>query len=280
MTNSIMFTKPMLAKKFEDYESRIEYPVFVQPKLDGVRAIWDGQTLRSRTGHVFMSMIGVKRELLANFRDFPLDGELYCHSMGFDEISGTCRRHDGDDFRITYNVFDYPDQYVDLTARIKCLRELFSPEALPSKKLLRVILVPTQEAKSREEIEVLMNSSVAAEYEGVMIRNPKSKYQFCRTKDLLKYKRWKTSLAKIEGMLAGEGKHLGRLGALKIHGSDGWECEVGTGFSDFEREKLWNEQEVWIGQFIEVKFQETTQNGVPRFPVYLRMVNPSDLTRE
>jgi ATP-dependent DNA ligase len=72
----------------------------------------------------------------------------------------------------------------------------------------------------------------------------------------------------ITGFVEGQGKHLGRLGYVKTSKGD-----VGSGFTDIEREILWSEAKAarLIGQVIEVSCMQFTPNGQFRHPSFVRM---------
>ena len=72
----------------------------------------------------------------------------------------------------------------------------------------------------------------------------------------------------IVGLEEGTGRHSGKLGAVKIN-YNGVNVKVGSGFSDEEREQVWNDQESFIGRIIEVRYQEVTPDGSLRFPTFV-----------
>ncbi len=72
--------------------------------------------------------------------------------------------------------------------------------------------------------------------EGLMARRPRSKYEAGRSNTLLKVKTFHDAEARVVGHAPGAGKHKGRLGALIVELADGTKFNVGTGFSDAERE--------------------------------------------
>ena len=72
--------------------------------------------------------------------------------------------------------------------------------------------------------------------EGLMLREPASRYEAGRSSTLLKVKRFHDAEAQVVEHLPGAGRHKGRLGALAVVLPDGTEFSVGTGFSDAQRE--------------------------------------------
>ena len=272
--------KPMLAKQFHKHRDKIKFPVMVQPKIDGLRMLWDGEHVASRTGKDSLHVPpAVLAELEANWRGFPLDGELYCPDLSFEALSGALRRHEPSPELdlIKYWVFDTPAaEHRSFNVRYDMLHTEFnrqfdrwigevfdSPRASYS-----LALISTWKATSFDEIDGMQADCLAQGYEGVMVRDPLSPYEHKRTAALLKYKVVETMRCRIVGFQEGTGKHKGRLGALLLEGPEGLKCKVGTGFSDEQREDIWSHRDWHIGEFVVVEYQEKTKYGVPRFPRY------------
>jgi len=98
--------------------------------------------------------------------------------------------------------------------------------------------------------------------EGLMLRQPGSLYEGCRSSTLLKVKTFLDDEATVVGYEDGKGRHKGRVGSI-ILSWEGKEFKVGTGLSDKERE-----DPPPIGSKITFKYQELSTGGIPRFPVY------------
>jgi len=97
-----------------------------------------------------------------------------------------------------------------------------------------------------------------------MLRKPGSRYEVGRSSSLLKVKTFHDTEARVIGHAPGAGRHKGRLGALIVEMQDGTKFNVGTGFSDNERENPPK-----VGAIITFRYQELTKDGVPRFPSYV-----------
>ena len=98
-----------------------------------------------------------------------------------------------------------------------------------------------------------------------MLRKPGSFYETKRSNTLLKVKSFFDAEAVVIDHEPGKGKHKGRLGALVCRTAAGAECNVGTGFSDKERQSP-----PAIGSKITYRYQELGKdNGVPRFPSFV-----------
>lgn len=100
--------------------------------------------------------------------------------------------------------------------------------------------------------------------EGLMLREPKSKYEAGRSTTLLKVKSFLDAEAEVIGHEPGAGRHKGRLGALAVKLPNGTRFSVGTGLSDQERVNP-----PAVGSIITFRYQELSEGGVPRFPSYV-----------
>jgi DNA ligase-1 len=119
--------------------------------------------------------------------------------------------------------------------------------------------------------------AVAGGYEGIMIKDPEAQYECKRSVAWLKLKPFiEVSLEVIE-VEEGTGRNIGRLGALVCEGVDDGKSikvNVGSGFSDNDRDSFWNASSEVVGQIVEVRADAVTQNQDGsyslRFPRYLR----------
>jgi DNA ligase-1 len=100
--------------------------------------------------------------------------------------------------------------------------------------------------------------------EGLMLRQPGSRYEAGRSSTLLKVKTFHDAEARVVEHLPGAGRHKGRLGALAVELPDGTSFSVGTGFSDAQRENP-----PPVGSLITFRYQELSDRGVPRFPSFV-----------
>eukprot|EP01102_Stenamoeba_stenopodia_P003500 TRINITY_DN1356_c0_g1_i1.p1 TRINITY_DN1356_c0_g1~~TRINITY_DN1356_c0_g1_i1.p1 ORF type:complete len:349 (+),score=121.00 TRINITY_DN1356_c0_g1_i1:843-1889(+) len=98
-----------------------------------------------------------------------------------------------------------------------------------------------------------------------MLRKPGSKYCNGRSSNLLKVKQFYDEEAKVIGYKKGEGRVSGMMGALECVLTNGVQVTIGTGFNDAQRKKPPKK-----GSVITFKYQELSDKGHPRFPVFLR----------
>jgi DNA ligase 1 len=264
------FADPALAKTGVELLLAQNAPAGLNPtgyliseKLDGVRAIWDGITLRFRSGRTVVA----PNWFLAKLPQTPLDGELWLARGKFDVLSGMVRKIqpiDADWEQITYKVFELPGgagNFADRAARIKLIvRGIDSPQILGVEQF-RIV---TQTA-----LKDRLKSVVAAGGEGLMLHRADAPYLTGRNDALLKLKLLSDAEAVVFAHVAGKGKYAGMLGALEVKTDDGQRFKLGTGFSDEQRKSP-----PAIGSKVTYTFRDHTPSGKPRFASFLRMANP------
>ena len=103
------------------------------------------------------------------------------------------------------------------------------------------------------------------DWEGVVVRNPDSKYVTKRDPNSLKVKNFQDAECEVIEHHKGEGKYKNSFGSLTCRTSEGIAFDIGAGFTENERKNPPH-----IGAMITYKYQEITKGGKPRFPVYLR----------
>lgn len=254
---------PMLAQTYG--KKVMAFPVFAQPKIDGLRCMArmvNGDVeLYSRTGAVFHSVDHI-RSALHNFLkknpDLVLDGELYSSDIPFEELSGLCRRGKDQAVGVAYHVFDVVLNEKQFQERMACWKDIRATCVHP---------VETIMLKSADEIEDYMDVCLSKGYEGVVLRDPCGLYEVGhRSWSLQKHKRFHEEEFEITGFAEGVGREKGAVI---------WECVTKTGKTfrvrptgDHDQRRKWlTDAPSYIGKMLTVCFQEYTQQGVPRFPV-------------
>jgi DNA ligase-1 len=102
--------------------------------------------------------------------------------------------------------------------------------------------------------------------EGVMIKDPNSKYENKRSNFLLKVKKFEDAEATVIGHQKGTGRCSDMCGAILVRGDDGIEFKIGSGFDDAQRRKPPK-----IGARVTYKYMGKTNAGKPRFPIFMRV---------
>ena len=149
---------------------------WMSEKLDGMRAYWDGAQLLSRLGNV----IHAPDYFIARLPKQPLDGELFLSRKSFQKTCAICRRQDKPDTwkQLKFLVFDAPAHGGEFEERLEFIQSLAKhPYAEPHAHARCKSVAHLKDELAR--IEALGG-------EGVMLRQPKSKYAIGRSATLLK----------------------------------------------------------------------------------------------
>ncbi len=230
---------------------------WMSEKLDGVRAFWDGERFISRLGNEFFA----PKWFTASFPKLPLDGELWGGRKLFQRTVGIVKRQDESPLwkELKYLVFDAPKHGGVFEERVA-----FVEETVRALKHDHLHAVEHLVCKGTEHLKTELARVEGLGGEGLMMRQPRSRYEAGRSSTLLKVKSFHDTEARVIGHVPGAGRHKGRLGALLVELPDGTQFNVGTGFSDAEREAPPK-----LGAIITFRYQELSNGGVPRFPSYV-----------
>ncbi|MBL8523721.1 MAG: DNA ligase [Betaproteobacteria bacterium] len=248
----------LLAKVLDPSVDPAQY--LVSEKFDGVRAIWDGKTLRFRSGNV----VNAPAWFLAKLPKESLDGELWLARSKFEELSGIVRKAEpiDDEWKqIKYLIFELPNGEGDFAARAERIRNIVKRAAWP-----QLIAVEQFRVADRAALKRKLDEVVKAGGEGLMLHLADAPYITGRSDVLLKLKPLDDTEAKVVEHIAGKGKYAGMMGALRVEMPDGKRFVIGTGFTDEVRRKP-----PAIGSTITYTHRGLTKNGLPRFASYLRV---------
>jgi DNA ligase-1 len=117
--------------------------------------------------------------------------------------------------------------------------------------------------EGQERFVELNKAAVDGGYEGVMIKDVDAPYECKRTHAWLKAKPFIEVTLEVKDVEEGTGRNLGRLGAFVCEGIDDGKkinVNVGSGFSDANRDDFWNSRINIKGQLVEVRADAITQN--------------------
>lgn len=283
----------------------------LEPKLDGVRVLMmvipsdfgDITTICfSRNGKLFENFTHIEEQVRENFtkllrscanvdqsrgliNGFVLDGEVIGNT--FQELMRQARRKSdvqADDS--VFNIFDilpledFRRGYwnAQLSKRIKLL-EAMRPvvDTMANVELLPHIMVDLDIAEGHDQLNRYAKDQVNAGFEGIMIKEVGAPYECKRSTSWMKWKPTITVDLEVIGIEEGTGRNLRRLGALVCHGTDDGKeitVNVGSGFSDADRDDYWTNRNLVIGRTAEVLCDVITQNQDGtyslRFPRFVR----------
>ncbi len=282
--------KPMLAFKVQQYGHQLSNPFYVQPKLNGVRALCNGTHFQSRDEHlwkpkVLAHLFEQAQPIFQRFPNFITDGELYKHGLSLQKINQAVavNRHEPTSVTpaIEYHIFDLLDVEQgakDFSYRAEQLDAVQS--IITNFQLTHIKVVPTHLCGSMDMTEPLYKNYLKAGYEGLMYRSLGCMYGLAencgnkenRWKCLLKRKEWLDKEFQILDLKITEGKK-GERGFRVYCGleNSGKFFTVGSGLSDDELDYYIENSP--IGQWVKVKFETYSDDGIPLKPTILAILN-------
>lgn len=231
----------------------------ISEKLDGVRAIWDGERLRFRSGNP----VAAPAWFVAGLPKTALDGELWAGRGSFERLSGIVRKAlplDDEWRQVRYMIFELPDAPGDFSARAEAIRRIVAAAETPWLQAVEQFRIAEPLALQKR-----LEAIVEAGGEGLMLHRADAPYLTGRSDVLLKLKPWEDAEARVLAHLPGQGKHRGRVGALLVETEAGQRFRVGSGLSDALRIAP-----PPIGSLITYRYRARTKSGLPRFATYLR----------
>jgi DNA ligase-1 len=279
----------------------------LEPKLDGVRVLMtvipsDGAITvvsYSRNGKVFENFTHIEKQIADNWtkmirhtiasaqlaNGFVLDGEVIGNT--FQELMRQARRKENvqaDDS--VFNIFDvipledFRRGYwnAQLKKRVQVLEQMRHViDDMPNVELLPHIMVDLDTAEGRDVLNRYAKDQVNAGFEGIMIKDVNAPYECKRNTFWMKWKPTITVDLTVVGLEEGTGRNQGRLGALVCEGTDDGkfiQVNVGSGYSDEDRDSYWANSNLIVGRTAEVLCDVITQNQDGsyslRFPRFVR----------
>lgn len=298
-----MTFKPMLAASCDNIDA-LRYPLLATPKIDGIRClIIDGvamsRSLKPIPNRFIQSIIG-KPEFNG------LDGELLVGDSFQQATSGIMSEDGEPDFRYyVFDRWDVPGRYVERIQRMEMRATNLLQTHFGESQFLRLLLPAT--VASRAELDAYCEKCLAEGHEGVMVRSPGGPYKNGRAtfKEgyLTKIKPFEDAEATVVGFE--ERMHngneattnalghtersshkanlvpMGTLGALVVKNDKLWPgrtFNIGTGFDDAMRNRIWTRRLRFTGQTVKFKYQAIGTKDVPRIPVFLGFRDGRDMS--
>ena len=239
-----MRKKPMLAYPVSDKPIDYTKPVFMQPKLDGVRCLIQSENVEyhepntgrlikaqavkaySRTGKEWKNIDHILNQLTPFFDKHPnviLDGELYNHDFkdDFEQIISMVRKTKPtaeDKLKSADNVqfhcYDIIDETKTFEERIN-----FITQNVPRNHTIKHVTTD-RVYKHEEALNIHNDSNLANGYEGSILRT-NDVYACKRSHNLRKFKDFSDAEALIVGWVEGVGKRKGTIGKFMAQDEDG-----------------------------------------------------------
>ena len=284
-----------LAHDSTNHESKVAGKKLIEVKLDGVRVLTivypDGRVDQfSRNGKELVNFEHIKKQFAKTVTGITeavvFDGEVMSSSFQ-DLMKQVHRKSDvsaGDavlhlfDFipLKDFNIGKWDRKQIDRSAKLKAWKDLWDTET-PNVAILDHEEVDLDTAEGKKRFKEINTRAIAGGYEGIMIKDPNAKYECKRSTSWLKLKPFIEVSLNVVGVEEGTGKNVGKLGAIICEGEDDGKeitVNVGSGFTDENRDQYWGSRNKLFGQVVEVRADAVTQNQDGtyslRFPRFLR----------
>ena len=275
-----MRKKPMLAYPVSDKPIDYTKPVFMQPKLDGVRCLiqqefhkdGDKVVAYSRTGKKWLNIDHILQSLKPFFAGNPdviLDGELYNHALrdDFEKIISCVRKQkptaiDRAESRklVQFHCYDIVDETMTFDERYKFvfdnLRDSYG-----------VRTVETHEVHAEQFTYQLHQTFLDNGYEGSILRL-NTEYQCKRSHSLRKFKDFHDAEAVITDWVEGKGKRKGTIGKFMAIDADGNEFGMPVMDNFKKLQTMFKEMQSWVGKEATFTYFERTKANSYRHPLF------------
>ena len=283
----MMRKKPMLAYPVSDKPINYDEPVFMQPKLDGVRCVIQAKVKRhllhpalneievkaySRTGKEWKNIDHILFNLKPWFVLNPnviLDGELYNHSLkdNFEKIISLVRKtKPTDEDRLEaaqyteFHCYDIIDETKTFEERNK-----FIVQNVPRNHTIKH--VETLKVHDDEDAKYIHKQYLKQGYEGSILRT-NDVYQCKRSHSLRKFKDFSDAEATIIDFVEGKGKRKGTIGKFMAVDTDGniFGMPVMDKFKYLQEN--FKAMQGWLGKTATFTYFERTKAGSYRHPLF------------
>ena len=271
-----------LAHDSAKHEKKMVGSKQVEVKLDGVRVITiiqgDKVEMFSRNGKQFHNFEHICDEIRAVLKDYPapyplvLDGEVM--SANFQDLMKQVHRKDNVEASdAVLHLFDTiplgcfqkgswdKPQWFRSSITQQWVKD--HKNTLKHVQALEFETLNLDTPEGQERFVELNKAAVDGGYEGVMIKDIDAPYECKRTHAWLKAKPFIEVTLEVIDVEEGTGRNEGRLGAFVCEGVDDGKkinVNVGSGFSDANRDDFWNSRIDIKGQLVEVRADAITQN--------------------
>ena len=275
--------KPMLAHKLNESKIDWDKPVYMQPKLDGVRCLFTKDGAFSRTGKQFMNVRHIEDSLKEFFKACPwtvLDGELYNHELkdDFEKIISLVRKQKPTDQHredakkmIQYHVYDYIHEGEDGGLSYANRLDHLTTSDIYCEC---VKYVPARRVRNKDKAQRVHLAQMDAGYEGSILRLD-TPYVHKRSWGLMKFKDFHDAEATIVDYQEGKGKRLGTIGKFIMQDDDGniFGCPPGKGYNYSDMKCILENIHKYMGQRATFTYFERTKAGSYRHPLFKTLRN-------
>ena len=259
--------KPMLATCWTKVKN-ITYPCYVQPKLDGVRALLiatdEDIIILSRSGKQYTTVGHIVDSVVDymeanNYPAFILDGELYSEEISFQEIIQAVKKQCPNSLKLKFRAYDIVN---DDNQRQRLQQTQQMVASIGSE---HITMVETQITDNPEHVKNLHDQWVSHGYEGAMLRMFDGIYaQGQRSRQLLKVKEFDSNEFAFKTFEFGQRGVEDLIAVCWTEENKEFRAKmIGT---RAQKEQLYAQIDL-EGSFLTVKHFSWTTDKLPRFPI-------------
>ena len=244
--------------------SRITYPCFVQPKLNGVYCELKDGILASKTDKLFPA-IAACNIFKPRFKDI-LVGELYVHGWSLQKILSAVTPDKPNDlsWKMEFHVYDIKNKDHQHT-RMNLLHRDYTDTSFFK-------IVETRVVDSPAELNLLYKEFLADKYEGIIVRAYSGEWTDDRTWDIMKRKPFIDKEFLCIGVTEGVGKRKGHVGKFLFTTDKGIKFSCGGGQISYASLR-WYLEKPPINKWITLRYQHTSDGGKPLCPQFIAVRN-------
>lgn len=259
----------------------IQLPALLQLKVDAARCIADRNettVFLSSGGNEFMGMDTLRSELERLVPSgYVVDGELRQKNMNRKKsngiankaIRGTITQAEADNFEfIVWDIIPSEVYWNEKVYSRPYSLRLADLRAFVGDSSARVQVVETHVVETLTEADRILQQYLDAGEEGTILKRMDGPWENKRSRYAVKYKEIKEADFVVTGLFLGTGKNADRLGYIEYETADGViKASVGSGFSDKERDELWQDRDKLVGKVITVRYNQRVDDSLflPRF---------------
>lgn len=289
--------KPLLS--CEVSLDKINFPVYVSTKFDGIRALVIDSVVYSRSLKPIRNKHVQKLFGKPEYEGFDGElvvGDIYAKDV-FQKTTSGVMSEDGEPY-VTFHVFDI---FTNNTAPYKeRLYEL--NERLVLDQYTSLVATEQRYVHTKDELLKLLEKERVKGGEGLICRSPSGIYKYGRStpKEQLSIKLKFFESGEFEVIGFEERMHntneattnelgyterssckenlipMNTLGSLVLKYGD-TEYRCGTGFSDAQRKEIWENKESYLGKLASIRYMSVGSKDLPRCPSFVWFRDKDDI---
>jgi DNA ligase-1 len=264
--STLEYIVPMTISKMSNQGKKLIYPAYVQPKLNGVRAVIRGDgRMWSRRGKEYTAMNYISKEVVKHLdlsdNEF-IDGEFYIHNETLQTIQSIVSKkiQDHSNMKVFFSVFDYysrDEPKLNYKERYGKIKELIKG----NKNLKYVVLTNTHVVRSKADVDKYYDEYTKDNYEGIVIKNKKGIYEpNKRTMQVFKLKNFLIEEYRILDIIKTDKEGIvfelevpQTCAKFRVNGRNSLEYQY----------KVYDKRKKHIGKYLKILMDELSKDKIP-----------------